>query len=348
MHLLKINKSLLLLILGIFLGKATAAQEFYLSNSSKITPIFRPIQSEWTDININESFIFLKKSGLKNINTQSAGNKEYVSGSYSFENYVFKRTLIFKNKLIVGYFDNIDFLAACLSCFNNDLLKRSAGNPFLQDFTKKSIAESNQKDLRIRNLVLDKFNALCKDEGLYNLTGDISSDLYDIKRSNYGGDFKVVRSCKVEIEDNLYMFHLSKIVALNEESYNIGQYDLKKVDTYDLYKMIEIFLLDCKLNGLNFTSYTIDAKFEPLGSGIIGLSYGKGNDKLIKIKIDPKAWSEASNPKRWYLIYHELGHDVLNLEHGNGGKMMFNFADRGYSWNEFWEDKNYMLKNYLK
>ena len=128
----------------------------------------------------------------------------------------------------------------------------------------------------------------------------------------------------------------------------MGQYNLKDVDTYDLKKMIEIFLIDCKLKGLNFPKNTIVAKFESLEGNIIGVSTGKDNDQLIKIKIDPKAWSESSIPKRWYLLYHELGHDVLNLEHGNGGKMMFNFIDRGYSWKEFWEDKNYMLNNYLK
>ena len=48
-----------------------------------------------------------------------------------------------------------------------------------------------------------------------------------------------------------------------------------------------------------------------------------------------------------YILYHELGHDVLNLEHGQGGKMMFNFADRDYSWDEFFKDKEYMFSYYL-
>lgn len=50
--------------------------------------------------------------------------------------------------------------------------------------------------------------------------------------------------------------------------------------------------------------------------------------------------------KRWYLIYHELGHDVLNLKHGEGGKMMFTFSDREYEWKEFFDDKKYMF-NYI-
>ena len=112
--------------------------------------------------------------------------------------------------------------------------------------------------------------------------------------------------------------------------------------------MIDVFLVDCKLNGIKLQNNVIDVKFESLDDNTIGLSYAMNNDKLIKIRIDPQAWSESSAPKKWYLLYHELGHDVLNLEHGNGGKMMFNFADRGYSWSEFWEDKNYMLNNYSK
>lgn len=343
-----LRKLIPLLLFVLFESNLSKAQEFYLNKSSKITTIFRPIQSNWTNINLNESYTFLENSGLSKIVTKSAIDKQYITGSYSYENYIFKRTLIFKDKVIVGYFDNVDFLAGCMSCMNNDLLRRSAGNPFLIDFAKKNKAEYKKKDDKVKDLVLNKFYSLCDRDGLYNMTGDISSDLYDVKKSNSGGDYKIVRSCKVEIEDNHFMFHLSKIVALDEKTYIIGQYDLKKVDTYDLHKMIDIFLLDCKLNGFNFTSNTIDAKFEQLEGNIIGLSYAKDDDKLIKIRVDPRAWSESSKPKRWYLLYHELGHDVLNLEHGNGGKMMFNFADRGYSWNEFWEDKNYMLKNYSK
>ena len=90
------------------------------------------------------------------------------------------------------------------------------------------------------------------------------------------------------------------------------------------------------------------ASFEPLDGQTLGRSYGINNDNKIELKIDPVKWQNSSVPKRWYLIYHELGHDVLNLNHGNGGKMMFNFADRGYSWNEFWEDRNYMFNSFKK
>ena len=87
----------------------------------------------------------------------------------------------------------------------------------------------------------------------------------------------------------------------------------------------------------------IVAEFKELEDNILGLSHGRNDDKLIKVYVDPVKWSNPSKSKKWYLIYHELGHDVLNLSHGNGGKMMFNFMDRSYSWEEFYEDKKRMF-----
>jgi len=344
-----VNKfKIIVLIYGFLFGNISFAQEFYVNNSNKITAIFKPIQSDWVELNINESQTFLKNSGLTKIKQESADNEQYVTGTYAFENYVFQRTLIFQDKVIIGYFDNVDFITACLLCVNNELLKKAGNNSFLRDFANENMAKYKKSDEDIKELVLNKFYELCNKDGLHNLKGDMSNDLYNINKSNFSRSNKVIRNCKVEIEDDFFKFHMSKIVKLNTKTYEIGAYKLKDVNVYDLQKMIEIFLLDCKLNGLNFKTNIIDAKFEPLEGNLIGLSYAKGNDNLIKIRVDPKAWSESSNPKRWYLLYHELGHDVLNLEHGTGGKMMFNFADRGYSWNEFWEDKNYMLKNFSK
>ena len=92
----------------------------------------------------------------------------------------------------------------------------------------------------------------------------------------------------------------------------------------------------------------ISSTFEVLESKTLGVSLGMNNDNIVVIKIDPKNWSKSSITKRWYLIYHELGHDVLNLKHGEGGKMMFTFSDREYKWEEFFEDKEYMFKYFKK
>ena len=95
-----------------------------------------------------------------------------------------------------------------------------------------------------------------------------------------------------------------------------------------------------------FDEKNILATFETLQGNTIALSYGMDNDSKIIIKVDPEKWANASEVKRWYILYHELGHDILNLKHGEGGKMMFNFVDREYTWDEFYEDKEYMFKAY--
>ena len=83
--------------------------------------------------------------------------------------------------------------------------------------------------------------------------------------------------------------------------------------------------------------------FEKLEDGVIAKSYGKDADENIIIKVDPNAWLNASTPNKWYILYHELGHDVLNLSHGQGGRMMFNYPTKNYSWEDFFNDRGNMF-----
>jgi len=118
------------------------------------------------------------------------------------------------------------------------------------------------------------------------------------------------------------------------------------INTYDLKAMIKVFLKDCIVRGVIVGKNSIKATFEVLPKGVVALSYGQNKDQEIIIKVDPKKWEKASPSKKWYILYHELGHDVLNLDHGNGGKMMFNYVDRDYSWKEFFVDSDYMFNNF--
>ena len=140
-----------------------------------------------------------------------------------------------------------------------------------------------------------------------------------------------------------------------------------EIEEYDLELMVNVFLDDLINNNAQM-GYPIDlitsfggildnkdsskrpkirATFEPLEGNTLALAYEMNDDDNIILKIDPENWAKASTVKRWYTLYHELGHDVLNFEHGQGGKMMFNFADRDYNWETFEKDRNYMFKKYL-
>ena len=77
------------------------------------------------------------------------------------------------------------------------------------------------------------------------------------------------------------------------------------------------------------------------------LTNNQFNSKII-IKVDPEKWGTASEEKRWYILYHELGHDVLNLEHGECGAMMNEYAKPDYTWSELEKDKTTMFESYKR
>ena len=149
----------------------------------------------------------------------------------------------------------------------------------------------------------------------------------------------------------------------------IGNYSSDEINSsreYDLEFMVNLFLDDIINNNLErgepslliknlrlnrksaINGIRISATFIPLDGNALALSYGMNDNKNIILKVDPNEWSKASSAKKWYTLYHELGHDVLNFEHGHGGKMMFNYSDEEYNWESFNDDRNYMFDVFLK
>lgn len=61
---------------------------------------------------------------------------------------------------------------------------------------------------------------------------------------------------------------------------------------------------------------------------IHGVSFGHDNDDLIEIYINPTSWNKFNRAQKYFLMYHELSHDVLNLDdleanNANKGRLMF-------------------------
>lgn len=61
---------------------------------------------------------------------------------------------------------------------------------------------------------------------------------------------------------------------------------------------------------------------------IHGLSLGHNDDSRIEIYINPSSWQHFTKPMKYYLMYHELAHDVLNIDDldikpMNEGKLMY-------------------------
>ena len=157
---------------------------------------------------------------------------------------------------------------------------------------------------------------------------------------------------------NLGISQASKVdIYAPKKEYLLGEnINIDKVNNYDIPTMINAFITDLKYYFSQDNKETtifnkvingdIISKFKSLEGNTIALAKGYKDDNRVEVLIDPVKWKNSSSPKRWYILYHELGHDILNLEHGNGGKMMFNFADRDYVFPEFFTDKKYMFKHY--
>lgn len=64
-----------------------------------------------------------------------------------------------------------------------------------------------------------------------------------------------------------------------------------------------------------------------------GISYGYKDDSKIEIYINPTFWANATKAQKYWLMYHELCHDVLNIDHTPEaeeyiGELMYPYMDQ--------------------
>ena len=144
------------------------------------------------------------------------------------------------------------------------------------------------------------------------------------------------------------------VVEISEKNksryiYNMG---LANMNPFDYEGYILKFLEDAKSNHALNLDYVKDRTIltisKNLEENVIALSLTSDDDQKVIIQIDPYKWKNSSQQKRWYIIYHELGHDILNLEHGQCGPMMNPYAKEDYTWKEFETDKNMMFTEFAK
>ena len=84
---------------------------------------------------------------------------------------------------------------------------------------------------------------------------------------------------------------------------------------------------------------------------IMGVSCGLDADDRIEIYINPSSWSSLNKAGKYALMYHELGHDVLNLPDledvsSNKGKMMLSTKNI-LTMDEFIESYKSMVRTHI-
>ena len=63
-------------------------------------------------------------------------------------------------------------------------------------------------------------------------------------------------------------------------------------------------------------------------TNINAVSFGLGDDNIVEIYVNPSFWKSAKRAQKYWLMYHELSHDILNLKDLdaspiNMGKLMY-------------------------
>ncbi len=130
--------------------------------------------------------------------------------------------------------------------------------------------------------------------------------------------FLVYSSIRNQSEVNLY----NEIVA--------NSYDSD--ENFEMY--VEKFYRDLQYFGIHpkrpKTTIIKLSKLDQLDNTthIHGLSFGGNDDDKIEIYINPSTWKSFNKPMRYFLLYHELAHDILNVDDleatsNNEGKLMY-------------------------
>ena len=124
---------------------------------------------------------------------------------------------------------------------------------------------------------------------------------------------------KEDYKKNYFTFLKITNSILFEDQYNsmsnnyVGDYQ-----NFDLY--VNQFYKELEASGIfKVRPKEINIKLEALDESkktyhIHGYSTGYNNDDVIDITINKRSWNTFSKAQKYYLIFHELSHDVLNLE----------------------------------
>ena len=168
---------------------------------------------------------------------------------------------------------------------------------------------------------------------------------------------------KVQIKENLKDDEIGSylggtIYALKGSINAKTMLDLTLIDVNNPKSFIDGFISLAKDYNIDLNiNDNIKTTFTGLHSGIIALALGKNNDCEINIAIDLSQWEAASNIEKLLIIYHELGHDILNLEHSDGIRLMTTTKQDDPKWyyvgsliHEMFErvSNDYTLKNRIK
>lgn len=165
-------------------------------------------------------------------------------------------------------------------------------------------------------------------------------------------------SYKKDYKKNYFTFFTITNSILFEDQYNsmsnnyVGDYQ-----NFDLY--VNQFYNELEASGIyKVRPKEINIKLEALDESkktyhMHGYSTGSNNDNIIDITINKRSWNTFSKAQKYYLIFHELSHDVLNLDdlesdNPNENSIMYPSIDayKHLTMDDFIDNFNILLEEY--
>ena len=97
-------------------------------------------------------------------------------------------------------------------------------------------------------------------------------------------------------------------------------------------------LIDVWTDGiLEYDDYkSVQIRYTSTDGNVLAVATGMNDNCSIIITINPAKWYEMDSSQRAFVMYHELLHDMFNLEHGEGNlNIMHPYAENKILW--YWD-----------
>jgi hypothetical protein len=220
-------------------------------------------------------------------------------------------------------------------------------------FSFEELKEQNlSRETKVWSYGLDNWTPLSEIEDLKSLTNSIPPKLKTKKQDDITTEPVKTTDNKIQKNPTKFSKKLKRIIIVSSiislavfiifKTYNnqnnnklyqeIAASAYETDEDFDFY--VDKFYRDVAIYGLFPKKPKIKiikfAKLDQVDNAthIHGLSVGMNDDDKIEIYINPTTWNKFNKPMRYLLMYHELSHDVLNVDDledlpSNEGKLMY-------------------------
>ena len=226
---------------------------------------------------------------------------------------------------------------------------------------KQIVEEMGAELISSRYTEIDKYQAL---ESIINIkveaiTGETVISNALVWTIYYEDSLITITSGSIneDFEESKLLLRLIMNTVVFEEQYDYAG-SSRVYFNEDFNEFVDKFFRELNVYGINkIRPKKINIQLLPFDqfkqtSHIHGASFGYNNDDIIDIVLNERSWNEFSKAQKHYLIFHELCHDILNLDdldfRQNEKQIMYPSIDnfKGLTMDDFIDNFHSLLEDY--